>query len=178
GIYTRDYFRWGGGGGQIPPVCKDLIIATVAVFLVQIFITRPPTPQELRAIVEQYRQPLAAKKRPEKKPRGEQETAPPHGTEGPAADSTAATSAKKEPLGGSAASGGKVGPGQKAPPGKMRPVPEEGNEEESGEDDMAFARELLPSVSVVQEWFELDANKVVRQGQVWRLNKEQHPTLA
>ena len=53
----------------------------------------------------------------------------------------------------------------KTTPGEEKPPPQE----EVDEDEEFNAAELLPAVSIVQEWFELDTNKVVRQGQVWRL---------
>jgi hypothetical protein len=46
GIYTRDYYRQGSFGDSIPQVCKWLIIVNVAVFLLQIFVTRPATPDD------------------------------------------------------------------------------------------------------------------------------------
>lgn len=54
GIENRDYYRasgsysgsWGLDG--IAPVCKYLVIANVAVFLLQIFYTREPRPEDLK----------------------------------------------------------------------------------------------------------------------------------
>lgn len=56
GIYDRDYYQQRGSGAVMPPVCKYLIIVTVAVFLLQIFVTRPTTPEDLLALRERQRE--------------------------------------------------------------------------------------------------------------------------
>lgn len=57
GLYSRDYYReidpnpWGFGGA---PVVKWVVIVNVVVFVLQIFVTRPPTltPDDLKARIE------------------------------------------------------------------------------------------------------------------------------
>ncbi len=110
GLYDRDYYRAGVTGQEIPPVCKWLIIATVVVFLLQIFITRPMRPEDLRW---PYGPPIA--------------------------------------------------PG---PDSGERPAPDTDQDEPHRDmPDLA----LLPRVSLVEEWLQLDPNEVLRHGQVWRL---------
>jgi membrane associated rhomboid family serine protease len=82
----------------MPPACKYLIAANIIVFLLQIFVTRQPGPEEFRAYVEQHRE-------------------------------------------------------------WFRDIdPEELPEYLE-----------LPPISIVQEWFQLETDKVLRQGQIWRL---------
>ncbi len=146
GIYNRDYYRQYGSGEQIPPVCKYLIIVTVVVFLLQIFITRPSTPEDLRAIIEENK-PAARETR---KPPANKDAPPPKHKEKPSAADPKSSAAAEETT-----------------PGEDKTTPQAEAEDE--EDEELSAAELLPSVSIVQEWFELQTNKVVRQGQVWRL---------
>src|SRR5687768_6225204 len=58
GIENRDYYREsnpytdrlsGWGIVSIPPVCKWIIIANIAVFVLQIFVTREPTNEDVAA---------------------------------------------------------------------------------------------------------------------------------
>ncbi len=106
-IEDRDYIRekprfsdssssWGIG---LPPVCKYLLLANGIVFLLQIFVTRPPQMEDIRLQLES--------------------------SEG-------------------------------VPPSAMEEI----------EADM-LAR--APKISVVQEWLQLEAEKVVYGGQIWRL---------
>lgn len=56
GLENREYYReppggsgfLGWGTGTVAPVCKWLIIANIAVFLLQIFVTRPPRVEDFR----------------------------------------------------------------------------------------------------------------------------------
>ena len=128
GIYDRDYYRQGGSGEPIPPVCKYLIVITVAVFVLQILATRPTTPEDLRALREPQR-PRAQKGLPSEK-RNEPRTAD---------DTTTANQDEKKPVA------------------------------EEEEDGPFLPDEFLPSVSRVQEWCQLDTDKVVYRGQLWRL---------
>src|SRR5438067_8421083 len=63
GIEGRDYYREGsryterlGGWGwdAIPPACKWLIAINVVVFLLQIFVTRPPQRADFDAYRQEY----------------------------------------------------------------------------------------------------------------------------
>ena len=66
GIENRDYYResyrrsgYGGwSSSSLTPVCKNLIIATVVVYILQILIVRTPTPQDIQnqidALKRQY----------------------------------------------------------------------------------------------------------------------------
>ena len=57
GIEGRDYFRdgrysaslggWGFGSSRLPPMVKFLLLANIVVFLLQIFITRDPRPEDV-----------------------------------------------------------------------------------------------------------------------------------
>jgi membrane associated rhomboid family serine protease len=106
GIEGRDYYRessrytdrlTGWGWRAIPPVCKWVILINIAVFLLQIFITRPVRPSDLRRLLD--------------------------GGDGISQD-----------------------------------VP----------DDELPSFRFLPRVSLVQEWLQLETNKVLH-GQIWRL---------
>lgn len=117
GFENRDYYRGDGGGSgwgfdSIPQVCKYLIIANVVVFVLQIFITREPTVEELQST---WRDTM----------------------------------------------------------GQLEDLSDEESEELSEERFEELERlqkmGLLPRTSVLEEWFLLDTNKVVRQGQVWRM---------
>ena len=158
--------------GQIPPVCKGLIVANVVVFVLQIFITRPSTPQDLQALIDRQRPPQRAKRGAEKKPRAEQEQpskgteTQPHSADKPAAKSD--SSGGKAASSGNATSDSDTASDEKTRHGKRRLAPED-DQEVMNEDDMDAAAAMLPTVSVVEEWFELDPSKVVRQGQIWRL---------
>jgi membrane associated rhomboid family serine protease len=111
GIENRDWYRATGYSGdwtlESAPACKYLIIATVVVFVLQIFLVRPPTPDELR-----------------KTWRDEVPWA------------------------------GEVEPGDEGPE-----IPEE----------MLRSLPDTMQVSVVQEWLQLQTDKVLYRGQVWRL---------
>ncbi len=103
GIENRDYFRAAsryssGGYGGFPPVCKFLLIANIAVFLVQIFVTRPAGVADLQAFIEAHDE----------------------------------------------------------------------DYEDSPDELLPWVQEL-PRISIVEEWLQLETDKVVRQGQVWRL---------
>ena len=129
GLYNRDYYRNSDHGDTwgieaLTPVVKYLILANVAVFLLQIFVVReePVTPLTmLRRIHPEIDRVLA-----------EQLKDDPDALE---------TLKKQYP--------------------HLKEVLAEDN----------FQRFLHPTekVSIVQEWFELDSQKVVYSGQVWRL---------
>ena len=109
GLENRDYYREHGGGSgwgmeSIPPVCKYLIIANVVVFLLQIFITREPTMEDMRAYWDES-------------------------------------------------------------VGQIEEIPEEAEEQLKQLQQLG----VYPRESVVEEWLELDTEKVVRQAQIWRL---------
>jgi membrane associated rhomboid family serine protease len=102
GFENRDYYRdcsEGSGFGFDPtaPVCKYLIVANIAVFLLQIFLVRQPSPGDMHRFLGDT-------------PQGSPEN----------------------------------------------------------EETMPEALDWM-RVSVVQEWFELETSKVVRQVQIWRL---------
>ena len=143
GIENRGYYRQYGSGQPLPPVCKNLIIATVAVFLLQIFITRPSTPDDFRALVHENKR--AADE--ERKPQVNREAAPESGKE---------NSLEPDP---------KTRRTTEKTPDEEKTAPQDEVDEE--EDFPGAAN--LPSVSIVQEWLELETHKVVWQGQVWRL---------
>jgi membrane associated rhomboid family serine protease len=163
GIYNRDYYRETSFAESIPQVCKWLIIANVVVFLLQIFITRPTTPKDLQALIERERPPAAKNRKTDTKPDADRDAAPSRSAE------PSATSAKRDAMKQKSAS--KTSADSKSPRDeKAKPSDKEiPSDTEDQEDQEALAAAMLPSVSVVQEWFELDAYKVVRQGQVWRL---------
>ena len=168
GIYNRDYYRGPQSGEQIPPVCKGLIIATVGVFLLQIFITRPTTPQDLRAIIERDERATPARKKPDKKPLGNNEL---HRSDKDNAEKDTPRRSRRRT--------GRMG--RILLPMPSRPVKHcqvkttrsamtsRPSLTRRSTSKCADAAELMPSVSIVQEWFELDPHKVVRQGQIWRL---------
>ena len=148
GIYNRDYYRESTFSDRIPEVCKYLIIANVVVFLLQIFITRPATLRDVKAVRERERQADSENKRPDKsKKPTDPQAAPPQ-----AAPSGGKGTAEKDSV-----------PNKDARPREK----DEQSDDESEESDDAFLA-IMPPVSVVQEWFELDPQKVVH-GQLWRL---------
>ncbi|HEX4614123.1 MAG TPA: rhomboid family intramembrane serine protease [Urbifossiella sp.] len=114
GLYSRDYYReisgsvWGFEGAS---VVKYVIIANVVVFLLQIFIVRPP-----QMTMKEYRDAIKAK----------------------AAEKEKAKAAEEE------------------------------YEPSTYEESMELIR-ATQRTSVVQEWCALDTDKVINQGQVWRL---------
>lgn len=68
GIENRDYYRdsnsytdrlSGWYFPRVPPICKWLITANVVVFLLQIFITRPPSQAEVDEYAKRMREPYA-----------------------------------------------------------------------------------------------------------------------
>jgi membrane associated rhomboid family serine protease len=127
GIYNRDYYReiprkgdW--GLESLTPVVKYLILANVAVFLLQIFVVREVRQSPLETM-RKYNPDLdrLLTKYKEGDPQAEK------------------TLKKKYP----------------------------GFDKLLSEEEMDF----LPAqkVSIVQEWFELDTNKIIHGGQIWRL---------
>jgi membrane associated rhomboid family serine protease len=140
GLEHRDYYRDGsytdrvtGWGIELTPVVKYLIVANVIVFLLQIFATRPVTPQ----IPEDFE--AAIERRQEELDRAQREAARGKGT---AKDDEKAKIDQEN---------------QKKALRKAR-------------EDLERMRSQMPGgrVSIVQEWLELDPEKV-KQGQVWRL---------
>jgi membrane associated rhomboid family serine protease len=116
GIESRDYFRdsdsytdriAGWSLDVLPPVCKWLLILNVVVFLLQIFVTRPPRREDYEAYLQMYEE--------------------------------------------------------------LRQESSEGEAKEHL--DPASEKDLLanlPRISRVQEWLQLETDKVFR-GQIWRL---------
>ena len=61
GLDNRDYARDGSytrGGNQsfmaASPMCKRILIATVAVFIAQIFFARPANQADVQRLIDQY----------------------------------------------------------------------------------------------------------------------------
>jgi membrane associated rhomboid family serine protease len=107
GIESRDYFRetsrYSGGGsggvfGDITPVVKFLLIANIAVFLLQMFTTRPADVSDLQAFIEAHEE-------------------------------------------------------------WFENVP----------DEELPTVQSLRRISIAEEWLQLETDKVIRQGQIWRL---------
>ncbi len=154
GIYTRDYYRQAHFGDSIPPTCKNLIIANVVVFLLQIFITRPTTQDDIHTMIErdksvtQHHSARRDKKSIAKK-------------EAPQSESEKSKPVEAKPK-----------PDAKE---KKNSTDEAKKTQEDDVDDDEYnqyediLRAGVPTMSIVQEWFELDSNKVVHQGQIWRL---------
>ena len=151
GIYTRDYYRNAGSSGEIPPVCKYLIIITVAVFVLQIFITRPQRPEDLRSLIEKRKQWIQKNRASETKTTARKDAT---GRAGKEEKPAAAKSHRREE-------------GKETSLEKDETPTSEENENGDPSDLPGF--DGLASVSLVQEWFELDTEKVVYRGQVWRL---------
>ncbi len=101
GIHNRDYYRdssgsWGMGGGGSNPVIKWLLIVNIAVFVLQLVGTRPPTREEFAEVFGQERI------------------------------------------------------------------------NQLSDAELEGIRARAPRVSVIQEWFEMDPQRAVFRGQVWR----------
>lgn len=127
GLDNRDYARDGSytrGGNQsfmaASPMCKRILIVTVAVFIAQIFFTRPANQADVQRLIDQYQ----------------------------------AQQQEQEALYG-------------------EPIAHDG-ESESPQPPIAdfnpayFVNSAAP-VSIVQDWLLLDTDKVLKQGQIWRL---------
>jgi rhomboid family protein len=128
GFYDRDYYRkprpsWGGGVfDNRTPAVKFIILANVAVFLLQIFVVRHERVSPLERMRRYNPEFSKLMKKMEEK-----------GQDG------LAEYKKKHP------------------------------EIDIAPDDEEFQEMPLERISVIQEWFELDTERVVRQGQIWRL---------
>jgi membrane associated rhomboid family serine protease len=149
GIYTRDYYRHGSFGDSIPPVCKNLIIANVIVFLLQIFITRPATMDDMQATIDRFKQ-MVQRQTPHLEKRSQKNK-----------DSSAAAKPKASSTSSSTSSES----GDKTTHEAENNEPEE---DLRSDENLAMAN-FLPRISIVEEWFQLEASKVVRYGQIWRL---------
>lgn len=163
GIYDRNYFRgssggWGSGPGSWPPVCKAIVFINIGIFIAQIIFSRPPTVEELsqnpygidqrydyvEAWIESHRK--SDKEAVKKKDVDSTETG--------AADSATDAAASE--------------------------TDEENASEDEEDADLRREAErnyheylvdavaMSPRVSIVQQWLELDTNKI-KQGQVWRI---------
>lgn len=108
GYESRDYFRdesysrrhYSGGFMDNAPMCKRILIVTIVVYLIQIFITRPVTIEDVKNRLGQI------------------------------------------------------------PETQVEEIPEE---------LLAEIAAQIKTISIADEWLELDTNKVIQQGQVWRL---------
>ena len=129
GFENRDYFRDGsysrGGNATFmadAPMCRNILVVTVVVFLAQIFFTRTARIEDFQPQIDQIEQTVAEQR---------------------------------------------LGEGESEPD----EVEQTDVDEERGEP--AFDAEMFmraaPRVSVVQDWLELDTEKVIKRGQIWRL---------
>lgn len=145
GFENRDYFRDGsyservaGFGLDFTPAVKWIILLNVAVFLGQIFFTRPAPmsmPEDIEEAMEQRRVEVERARAEAKKAGGDME------------DDEAKR--KKEEA--------------------VRRQQEEAIRQAKRMMEQVMGGNFGQRVSVVQEWCELDPQKVVYQGQVWRL---------
>ncbi len=163
GIYDRNYFRessggWGSGPGSWPPVCKAIVFINIGVFIAQIIFSRPPTVEELSqnpyGINQKYDYVEAWVESHRKSDKEAVKKNDVDSTETGAADS------------------------------ETDAAPSETDEKNASEDeeDADLRREaerdyheylvdavaMSSRVSIVQQWLELDTNKI-KQGQVWRI---------
>ena len=160
GIYDRNYFRgssggWGSGPGSWPPVCKAIVFINIGVFIAQILFTRPPTIDEVN------RNPYGIDPKYDfvegwienhRKPSGETfENQEVESTESGETSSETVASATENGVGSD---------------GEDDALRREG--ERKYHEYLVDAAAMAPRVSIVQDWLELDTNKV-RQGQVWRI---------
>ncbi|MEJ7592994.1 MAG: rhomboid family intramembrane serine protease [Planctomycetaceae bacterium] len=153
GIYDRNYFRgtsggWGSGPGGWPPVCKAIVFINIGVFIAQILFTRPPTIDEVNRNpygIDQEYDFVEAWIENHRESRGE--TLEKHEVE-----STDSSETDSE-----------TGEGNDVEDDKLR---REG--ERKYHEYLVDAAAMAPRISIVQDWLELDTNKV-RQGQVWRI---------
>ncbi len=161
GINDRHYFRDGRytssfspyGPSTWPPVCKYIIFANIAVYLLQIFVTRPATIDDFRGIYgDEFVQAVQVDQ-------GQM-----LGILPPQIYDSSTPSPSREPISGQLREG-QAGSNQSAPRGLS---------DQQFEDDLyppGFEEEfagMLPNVSVVQKLFELDPEKI-QQGQLWRV---------
>jgi membrane associated rhomboid family serine protease len=130
GIYDRNYYRElkGPSGGvwgleNLTPVVRYLLLANIAVFLLQIFMVREVRSSPLEMLRKQN----------------------------PALDKLLTQAEDGDP---------------EALDRLKKDYPELDKLTERNLDDLLFPS---PKASIVQDWFELDTNKVVRRGQAWRL---------
>jgi membrane associated rhomboid family serine protease len=139
GYDNRDYFRdgsysAGGSSGFMDgaPTCKRILIATVVIFVLQMFWTRPAKLADVQPMIDRIR----AQQAELQESNGIQDS--------------------HEWLDAIARVGGD--------PSDTRPIDEY---------EFDFTQEMLlngsPNVSIVENWFSLDTDKVVSSGQVWRL---------
>ena len=127
GFENRDYVRDGsysrGGNATFmadAPMCRNILVVTVIVFLAQMFLTRPASIEDYRFQFDQIEQSIADQGRVSKGESYDDEAEQPDTDEVPAFD------------------------------------PE-------------MFLQAAPRVSIIQDWFELDTEKVIKRGQIWRL---------
>lgn len=163
GIYDRNYFRgssggWGSGPGSWPPVCKAIVFINIGVFIAQIIFSRPPTVEELsqtpysidqkydyvEAWIESHRK--SDKEAVKKKDVDSTETGADDSETDAAASETDVKNASED-----------------EEDADLRREAERNYHEY-----LVDAVAMSPRVSIVQQWLELDTNKI-KQGQVWRI---------
>ncbi len=116
--YNRDDDSYGEGFMAGTPTCKKIIIATVIVFLLQIFFTRQATEQDYAHVLDRIEERSLDRPTPS--------VQVPYAT------------------------------------------PDEPDTEALRAEELEYLMWSRPEISVIQEWFELDTDKVL-SGQVWRL---------
>lgn len=169
--------RRSGRGFADWEVWKKLIAINVAVFLLQIFITRPATEDDLRRspyfnpeLYSEYYEDFDAENaheaEAEKGAQPDETNQTPEGTASDAADAKGADDETGSDRADDAAAepdGSGKNTKRKESENPRPPTPQE-HRDQYREQRLAY----LPRVSIVQEWCELDSEKV-GQGQIWRL---------
>jgi membrane associated rhomboid family serine protease len=163
GLNDRSYVRrapWQSGPSgfsDLPPIVKAILIANVVVFLLQIFVTRPRTMEDLSnqmpdyyfdeyAYVDEYYDALDAVQPSTLDKAADERDTPPSN----ASDVERETNSKE------------LAAEQKTKESRKQEF------EDARKEQMREMLRYMTRASIIQDWFELDPSKV-RNGEIWRL---------